>query len=196
MGSVSLLHALVVRVLMDLAKDCPSGDLPPLEAARVHAWLLGSELEIARKQRYAIDRVVCLSVEHHESWAQLAELPWLPRLFYHDAIRGGCVGVAWLSLEWWDGSGPSRLKGEQIPLAARIAATAQAWSALTAHGSPELCAEHALGILEACSGTRFDPKLIEMTRLLFVRDQRTGIGAQRRSGMPTRSHSGATRPAA
>jgi hypothetical protein len=194
--SVSLPHALVVRALMHVSKACPTSELPPLEAARVYAWMLGCELEIGRKERYAIDRVVCLSVEHHEGWARLAEIRWLPRLFYREATLGGCVGVAWLSLEWWDGSGPCRLKGRQIPLAARIAATAQAWSTLTARGSPELSAERALEVLAACSGTRFDPELVQATRLMLARDRRARSDPRRWPGMPSGSHSRATRPAA
>jgi hypothetical protein len=169
---VSPLHALVVRMLMRVSTVCPMNELAPSEAARVHAWTLGSALKISRKERYEIDRVVCLSVEHHEDWAWLAETGWLPRLFFQDAMLRGSAGLAWLSLEWWDGTGPGHLKGEQIPLAARIAATAQAWSAVTAQGSAELSCEHALAVLETCSGTRFDPNLVETTALVLARSHR------------------------
>ena len=62
--------------------------------------------------------------------------------------------------ERWDGTGyPGRLKGEQIPLEARIIGVADAFSAMTADRPysrrrplSEACAE-----IERCAGTQFDP---------------------------------------
>lgn len=66
--------------------------------------------------------------------------------------------------ERYDGQGyPDRLKGKEIPLSARILAIADAYEALTAtrpyrkaRGPQEAVAE-----LKACSGTQFDPELLE-----------------------------------
>ena len=64
--------------------------------------------------------------------------------------------------ERWDGSGyPSGRAGTRIPVEARLLSVADAFDAMT---SPRpyreaLTAEHALGELERCAGTQFDPNL-------------------------------------
>ena len=67
--------------------------------------------------------------------------------------------------ERWDGSGyPQGLKGDKIPLLARIAAIADAYEVM-GHGRPykkamsrgEIVAE-----FKKCSGTQFDPELVEL----------------------------------
>lgn len=67
--------------------------------------------------------------------------------------------------EKWDGTGyPRRLKGEQIPLAARIFAVVDAWDALHS----ERRYHHAWSREEACehirsrAGTHFDPNVVEV----------------------------------
>jgi diguanylate cyclase (GGDEF)-like protein/putative nucleotidyltransferase with HDIG domain len=65
--------------------------------------------------------------------------------------------------ENWDGTGyPQHLKGEAIPLEARILSVADAYDAIT---SPrpyrtQLTLKDALGELRRCSGTQFDPALV------------------------------------
>jgi HD-GYP domain-containing protein (c-di-GMP phosphodiesterase class II) len=66
--------------------------------------------------------------------------------------------------ERWDGKGyPGKLRGEQIPLGARILAVADAWDAMTSHRAyrkalpPEVVrAELARG-----RGTQFDPRVLD-----------------------------------
>lgn len=71
--------------------------------------------------------------------------------------------------EKWDGSGyPCKLKGEQIPLAARIFAVADVWDALRSDrpyraGWPE---EKARVHIISEAGTHFDPKVIEVFQRL------------------------------
>jgi diguanylate cyclase (GGDEF)-like protein/putative nucleotidyltransferase with HDIG domain len=66
--------------------------------------------------------------------------------------------------ERWDGSGyPSGLKGEAIPIEARILAIADAFDAMT---SPRpyrqaLSYKKVLDELKRCAGTQFDPELVE-----------------------------------
>ena len=67
--------------------------------------------------------------------------------------------------ERWDGKGyPSGLKGEEIPLSARIMAVADVFDALTSPRvyKPAFPLEKALSILEEGKGTQFDPKCIEV----------------------------------
>jgi putative nucleotidyltransferase with HDIG domain len=66
--------------------------------------------------------------------------------------------------EHWDGSGyPKGIKGEQIPLGARIIAVADAFEAMTSERSYRraLKKEEALRIIEKCSARFFDPKVVE-----------------------------------
>jgi HD-GYP domain-containing protein (c-di-GMP phosphodiesterase class II) len=64
--------------------------------------------------------------------------------------------------ERWDGTGyPARLKGEQIPLEARIIGVADAFSAMTAERpySRRRTLDDACEEIERCAGTQFDPKV-------------------------------------
>jgi hypothetical protein len=66
--------------------------------------------------------------------------------------------------EWWNGHGyPDRLAGEAIPLIARIVCCCDAWSAMTTDRPyrTALTAEAAIAELRACSGTQFDPRVVD-----------------------------------
>lgn len=66
--------------------------------------------------------------------------------------------------EKWDGSGyPRGLKGNEIPLAARIMAVADVYDALTSRRvyKPALTHEQAKDIIVSDSGTHFDPDLVK-----------------------------------
>ncbi|GAG25345.1 unnamed protein product, partial [marine sediment metagenome] len=66
--------------------------------------------------------------------------------------------------EWYDGSGyPDGLKGEEIPLGARIISVADAYDTMT---TPRLYRdvishEEACEELRRCSGIQFDPEMVE-----------------------------------
>jgi HD-GYP domain-containing protein (c-di-GMP phosphodiesterase class II) len=66
--------------------------------------------------------------------------------------------------EKWDGSGyPGGLKGEEIPLGARIFAVVDVYDALTSE-RPYRSAwtkERALEYIREQSGTQFDPKVVK-----------------------------------
>jgi len=67
--------------------------------------------------------------------------------------------------ENWDGSGyPNGLKGEEIPLKARIIAVADTYDAMTRERSyrKALDKDEAIKELKKCSGTQFDPKIIDV----------------------------------
>jgi HD-GYP domain-containing protein (c-di-GMP phosphodiesterase class II) len=66
--------------------------------------------------------------------------------------------------ERWDGRGyPDRLAGEEIPLIARIVCCCDAFDAMTSDRPyrPARSAAEALEELRACSGTHFDPAVVE-----------------------------------
>jgi HD-GYP domain-containing protein (c-di-GMP phosphodiesterase class II) len=67
--------------------------------------------------------------------------------------------------ERWDGDGyPDGLAGDEIPLAARIIAVCDAYSAMTSHRPYRLpvVRERALAELRRCSGTQFDPEVVDV----------------------------------
>ena len=69
------------------------------------------------------------------------------------------------SHERWDGTGyPDRLKGEEIPLGARIIAVCDAFDAMTTDRpyQPSIPLEEALEELRRCAGTQFDPDVVEV----------------------------------
>jgi HD-GYP domain-containing protein (c-di-GMP phosphodiesterase class II) len=72
--------------------------------------------------------------------------------------------------ERWDGGGyPDGLKGEEIPLAARIVFTCDAYNAMTTDRvyRPAMPSEAALAELAAHSGTQFDPRIVlALTRVV------------------------------
>ena len=66
--------------------------------------------------------------------------------------------------EHWDGSGyPHGLAGEEIPLGARVILVADAFEAITADRPyrPAQTEKAALAELRACTGTQFDPDVVE-----------------------------------
>lgn len=96
----------------------------------------------------------------------------------------GILPVVHAHHERWDGGGyPLGLSGDAIPLAARVAAIAEAFDFMTGrttHG-PRRAPQDALAELELGAGTRFDPQLVG----LFVAEYR-------RRGDPRRSEPAGT----
>ena len=72
------------------------------------------------------------------------------------------VPIVYHHHEKYDGTGyPEQLKGEEIPLLARIVAVADAFDAMTSRRSyrNEMDIDYAKQELQNCSGTQFDPKI-------------------------------------
>ena len=66
--------------------------------------------------------------------------------------------------ERWDGAGyPSGLRGEDSPLGARIIFVVDAYDAMTSDRvyRPRLSHEEAVDELRRCSGTQFDPLIVD-----------------------------------
>jgi HD-GYP domain-containing protein (c-di-GMP phosphodiesterase class II) len=64
--------------------------------------------------------------------------------------------------ERWDGRGyPLGLKGNDVPLIARIIAVADTYDAMTSDRAYRRALPHevAVGEIERCSGTQFDPEV-------------------------------------
>ena len=74
----------------------------------------------------------------------------------------GLIDGCWCHHEYWDGSGyPRGLAGQQIPLVGRIVAIADAYDAMTSDRAYRRALPHdvAIGEIERCAGTQFDPEL-------------------------------------
>ena len=73
--------------------------------------------------------------------------------------------IATFHHEWWDGSGyPNGLKGEEIPLCARIMAIADVLDALISERcyKAPIPMDEAIKTIKEEAGTHFDPKLVEV----------------------------------
>jgi hypothetical protein len=80
--------------------------------------------------------------------------------------------------EWWNGRGyPDRLAGDGIPLIARIVCCCDAWSAMTTDRPyrTALTAEAAIAELRACSGTQFDPRVVDAVLVVLQAGGETAV---------------------
>ena len=101
-----------------------------------------------------------------EEWKLIKDHPKLGvEILRHVIDLVNCLPVILHHHERFDGTGyPSGLKGENIPLEARILAVADSFDAIT---SPrpyreQLSSKEALEELRRCVGTQFDPKVMEV----------------------------------
>ena len=101
-----------------------------------------------------------------EEWEIMRRHPMLaydllsPITYLHSALE-----IPFCHHEKWDGSGyPRRLKGQEIPLAARLFAVVDVWDALISDRPyrPAWSAEKALAYIREQSGTHFDPQVVEV----------------------------------
>ncbi len=77
----------------------------------------------------------------------------------------GLIDGCWCHHEWWDGGGyPRGLRGHDIPLVGRVVAIADAYDAMTSDRAYRRALPHevAVGEIERCAGTQFDPELAEL----------------------------------
>lgn len=102
----------------------------------------------------------------NEEWEIMRKHPQFAYdMLYSVEYLRGALDIPLCHHEKWDGSGyPRGLKGEEIPLAARIFAVADVWDALTSD-RPYRAAwkkEEALDFIRAQSGQHFDPRVVEL----------------------------------
>lgn len=85
---------------------------------------------------------------------------------------GPIEGIVLHHHERWDGTGyPRGLRGEEIPLLARIVAVADAYEAMTSDRPyrPGLLPEEALERIRRGAGSQFDPEVVEAFVRVFAR---------------------------
>lgn len=76
----------------------------------------------------------------------------------------GLIDGCWCHHEWWDGGGyPRGLSGHNIPVVGRIVSIADAYDAMTSDRAYRRALSHevAVGEIERCAGTQFDPELAD-----------------------------------
>ena len=100
-----------------------------------------------------------------EEYSEIKNHPSIGKHILSSAsIFSDIIPIVYHHHEKYDGTGyPGKLKGEEIPLLARIAAIADTFDAMTSKRSyrDALSLSTAKDEIKRCSGTQFDPKLVE-----------------------------------
>jgi len=102
-----------------------------------------------------------------EDWEPIRAHPKLGvAILKHVESLNGCLAAIQYHHERYDGSGyPAGLKGDNIPLDARIMSVADAYDAMTSlrpYRPGKMTHEQAVEELKRCAGTHFDPKIVEV----------------------------------
>ncbi len=107
-----------------------------------------------------------------EEWVKMKKHPTFAyELLYPIRYLRLALDIPYCHHEKWDGSGyPRGLKGNQIPLVARIFAVVDVWDALTADRPyrPAWTAEKARQHILTSSGTSFDPEVVDTFMRVFA----------------------------
>ena len=113
-----------------------------------------------------------------EEWVLMHKHPTFAfELLSPIAYLSPALDIPYCHHEKWDGSGyPRGLKGEQIPLAARLFAIIDVWDALRSErpyrkGWPK---EKVIKHIKSLSGTHFEPKIVELFLNMIKNDEKMG----------------------
>lgn len=110
-----------------------------------------------------------------EEWASIQRHPLLGKQIMEQAPElTDVVPLVLHHQERWDGKGyPQRLRGEEIPLGARIIAAADAYHAIRSDRPYRSGRTHreAIRELRRCSGDQFDPQIVETLLRILDTDE-------------------------
>jgi HD domain len=150
------------------ARSRPVARLDHAVATKQYALALAMHLKRSRRDRRHLARVIAASQSQSATGDPI------------DYIRATAVALrpvtvdAQLRTEWWNGNGtPIGLRGDAIPIAARIVAVAETWSSLTARGSAQLGHHDVLERLKADAGKRFDPAIVRAAAAVVAQERVT-----------------------
>lgn len=112
-----------------------------------------------------------------EEWDEMCQHPvYAYNLLSPIAFLRGVLDIPYCHHEHWDGGGyPRGLKGEQIPLAARIFAVVDNWDALLSDRPYRKAwpRNKVIAYLKESAGTILDPKIVEIfLRMIELEDQK------------------------
>jgi hypothetical protein len=147
------------------ARTRPVARLGRDAATRRYAQAIALQLDLPRAERRHVAKVAAA--------ARNRTAPQDPIDYVRSTLRDRSrlnVDVQSVT-ERWDGTGPIGLRGGGIPLAARVLAAAQAWSDLTAAGSPQLGHHDALMHLELAAGDRLDPSVVRAAAAVVAQER-------------------------
>jgi PAS domain S-box-containing protein/putative nucleotidyltransferase with HDIG domain len=100
-----------------------------------------------------------------EEWERMRTHPeYAYNLLKPIAFLGPALDIPYCHHEKWDGTGyPRRLKGQEIPLAARLFSVVDVWDAIRSDRPyrPAWTKAKALEHIQSLSGTYFDPNIVE-----------------------------------
>ncbi len=132
--------------------------------------------------------LTALNVSRYEGHRSQAERSYgTPgRLFEGAAVPKSTLQALDHLYERWDGKGfPSRLKGTDIPLGARIIAIAETFADLTGHAKNpyrrKLEPAEAINAMQGFAESLFDPSLVRLLRELAIGDLERKLLAERRT---------------
>jgi HD-GYP domain-containing protein (c-di-GMP phosphodiesterase class II) len=114
-----------------------------------------------------------------DEWAEMRQHPvYAYNLLSPISFLRGVLDIPYCHHEHWDGSGyPRGLKGEQIPLAARIFAIVDNWDALLSDRPyrKAWAREKVIVYLRQAAGKVLDPKIVEtFLRMIEKEGEQTG----------------------
>jgi len=197
-GELKTGYEAIISVLcaaLDLRDNMTQGHAKRVaEVASVVAWQMGLRKEQLRRIEKAsilhdigkigvADAVLSKTGPLDESeWEQMKRHPELGYNIINgiDFLRDA-ADVLYAHHERWDGSGyPRGLKGEDIPLGARIFAVVDAYNAMTSHRPYRKAQSHRRAVEEIVrnSGTQFDPTVVRA----FLEAEKRGLLESRPEG--------------
>jgi hypothetical protein len=160
-GSLTvLLLALVILMprfaIERIARSTSVAKLERAEAIQVYVAAISDVLRLTREDREQLACAADLIEPINGDTSGINGFDW---------GRAHVSGAAMLALhagERWAGTGwPAGLPADAIPYGSRILAVAQAWTDLTAKGTPELTQAEAMLSLAAQADTEFDPAIVD-----------------------------------
>ena len=139
-----------------------ASNLPKERAAAIELAALFHDIGKIVLPGALLQKATCLTQEEFET---IKKHPLYSALILNKlGMPDNVVKVVYHHHECWDGRGyPGGLRGEAIPLGARLIAIADAFEAMTAHRIYQTrhTPMQALEELRRCAGSQFDPVLVE-----------------------------------